>query len=147
MIFHSSVSLPEGTYIYPQSDPNVEIQKFQHDGVYFHVFFTKFADMFPQKNWATASTAPDAWTPHWAPSSCRASRLSASSRSRGWEPALDWGAPCGGPSGGTSDFTGATAWKKGIQHGPSKEIGKKKHWVMENSSWSIFWWNVASFPL
>jgi hypothetical protein len=39
MIFHSSVSLPEGTYIYPQSDPNVEIQKFQHDGVYFHVSF------------------------------------------------------------------------------------------------------------
>ena len=37
--FHSDVSLPEGTYIYPQSDPNLEIQKFQHEiSLYFHVW-------------------------------------------------------------------------------------------------------------
>ena len=49
MIFHSSVSLPEGTYIYPQSDPNVEIQKFQHDGVYFHVFLQNLLTCFHRK--------------------------------------------------------------------------------------------------
>ena len=49
MIFHSSVSLPEGTYIYPQSDPNLEIQKFQHDGVYFHVFLQNLLTCFHRK--------------------------------------------------------------------------------------------------